>query len=86
MKEHKGVPGDIVVHPGGENLELSHPPRAFICVVIFWIALVEKRPIRSLVPTRVEHGGYLHDRCSAEAVCNIIGASLLVLDVQMKLL
>ena len=51
-----------------------------------WIALVEKRPIRSLVPTRVEHGRYRHDWWSAEAVCNIIGASLLVLDVQMKFL
>ena len=57
-----------------------------VCVAEFWIALVEKRPIRSLVPTRVEHGGYRHDRWPAEAVCNIIGASLLVLDVQMKLL
>ena len=52
----------------------------------FWIALVEKQPIRSLVSTRVEHGGYHHDRWSTEAVYNIIGASLLVFDVQMKLL
>ena len=57
-----------------------------VCVAEFWITLVEKQPIRSLVPTRVEHGGYRHDRWSAEAVYNIIGASLLVLDVQMKLL
>ena len=34
------------------------------------------------MPTRVEHGGECHDRWSAEAVCNIIGATLLVLDVQ----
>jgi hypothetical protein len=38
------------------------------------------------MPTRVEHGGYHHDRWSVEAICNIIGAALLVLDVQMKLL
>ena len=38
------------------------------------------------MPTRVENGGYGHDRWLAEAVCNIIGATLLVLDVQMKLL
>ena len=57
-----------------------------VCVAEFWIALVENRPIRGLVPTRVEHGGYRHDRWSAKAVCNIVGASLLVLDVQMKLL
>jgi hypothetical protein len=38
------------------------------------------------MPTRVEHGGYRHDQWSSEAVYNIIGASLLVLDVQMKLL
>ena len=57
-----------------------------VCVAEFWIALVEKRPIRSLMPTRVEHNGYRHDPWSAEAVDNIIGASLLVLDVQMKLL
>jgi hypothetical protein len=57
-----------------------------VCVAEFWIALVEKRPIRSLMPTRVEHGGYCHDRWSAEAIYNIIGVALLVLDVQMKLL
>ena len=55
-------------------------------MVEFWIALIETRPIKSLVPIRVEHGGYRHDRWSAEAVFNIIGASLLILDVQMKLL
>ena len=38
------------------------------------------------MPTRVENGGYGHDQWSAEAVCNIIGATLLVLDVQMKFL
>jgi hypothetical protein len=38
------------------------------------------------VPTRVEHGGYCYNWWSTEAVCNIIGVSLLVLDVQMKLL
>ena len=52
----------------------------------FFIALLEKRPIRSIVPIRVEHGGYRHDRWSAEGVCNIIGDALLVLDVQMKFL
>jgi hypothetical protein len=29
LKEHKGVPGNIVVHPGGENLELGYPPRLY---------------------------------------------------------
>ena len=57
-----------------------------LCVAKFWISLVEKRPIRSLIPTRVEHGGYRHDQWLSEVVCNIIGASLLVLDVQVKLL
>ena len=38
------------------------------------------------MPTRVENDGERHDRWLAEAVCNIIGATLLVLDVQMKLL
>jgi hypothetical protein len=57
-----------------------------VCVAEIWIALVEKRPIRSLMPTRVEHSGYHHDRWSAEAICNIIGVALLVLDVQMNLL
>ena len=38
------------------------------------------------MPTRVEHGGERHNWWSAEAVCNIIGIALLVLDVQMKLL
>ena len=47
----------------------------------FWITLIEKQPIRSLVLKRVEHGVYRHDRWSAKVVCNIIGASLLVLDV-----
>jgi hypothetical protein len=57
-----------------------------VCVAKIWIALVDKRPIRSLVSTRVQHGGYRHNRWSAEAVYNIIGVCLLVLDVQMKLL
>ena len=55
-----------------------------VCVAKFWITCVEKRPIRSLVPTRVEHSGYRHDGWLAEAICNIIGASFLVLNVQMK--
>ena len=38
------------------------------------------------MPTRVEHSGERHDWWSAEAVYNMIGAPLLVLDVQMKLL
>jgi hypothetical protein len=38
------------------------------------------------VPIRVEHSGYWHDRWLAEPACNIIDVSLLVLDVQMKLL
>jgi hypothetical protein len=38
------------------------------------------------VATIVEHDGYRHDRWSTEAICNIIGATLLVLDVQKKLL
>ena len=62
------------------------PQECLVCVVEFWITLVEKRPIKKLMPKRVENGGYGHDRWSAEAVCNIIGATLLVIDVQMKLL
>ena len=38
------------------------------------------------MPTRVEHGRYRHDWWSTEVVCNIIGASLLVLDVQINFL
>jgi hypothetical protein len=38
------------------------------------------------VPTGVEHSDQCHDWWSAEAVCNIIGVSLLVLNVQMELL
>ena len=49
-------------------------------------ALVEKQPIISLMPIRVENDVYGHDRWSVEVVCNIIGATLLVLDVQMKFL
>ena len=62
------------------------PQECLVCVAEVSIALAEKRPIRSLMPTRVENGGYGHDRWSVEAVCNIIGATLIVLDVQMKLL
>ena len=72
------------MHLGGEILDLAYPQECLVCVAEFWIALVEKRPIKIHVPTRVEHGGY--DRWSAEAICNIIGAALLVLDVQMELL
>ena len=50
------------------------------------VSLVEKQLVRSLMPTRVENSGERHDRWSAEAVCNIIVATLLVLDVKMKLL
>ena len=60
--------------------------QCLLCVAEFRIALVEKRPIRSLMPTRVENGSYGHDQWLVEAVCNIIGATFLVLDVQMKLL
>jgi hypothetical protein len=55
-------------------------------VAEIWIALVEKWSIKSIVPKRVENGGYRHDWWSAEVVCDIIGFSLLVLDVQLKLL
>ena len=51
----------------------------------FWVALVEKQPIRSLVPPRVENSGERHDQWSAEAVCTIISVALLILDFQMKL-
>ena len=62
------------------------PQECLVSVAEFWVTLIEKQPIRSLVPTRVEHDGERHDRWLAEVVCNIIGATLLVLDVQMKLL
>ena len=54
-------------------------------MVEFWIALVEMWPIKSLVPTRVENSGYVHDQWSAEEFHNNIGVALLLLDVQMKL-
>ena len=38
------------------------------------------------MPTRIEHGGERHNRWSAEVVCNIFRATLLVVDVQMKML
>ena len=36
--------------------------------------------------TRVEHSDQHHDWWSAKAICNIIGAALLVLNIQMELL
>ena len=65
---------------------LHTPQECLVSLAEFWVTLIEKRPIRSLVPTRVEHSGERHDRWSAEAVCNMIGATLLILYVQMKLL
>ena len=59
---------------------------SIVCVAEFWITCVEKWPIRSLIPTRVEHSGQRHDGWSTEAVCNIIGAAFFVLNFQMKLL
>ena len=44
------------------------------------------RPPRSLVPTGVEHNDQRRDWWFVEAVYNIIGVSLLVLNVQMELL
>ncbi len=38
------------------------------------------------MPTGVEHSDQHHDRWLAEAINNIIGASLLILYVQMELL
>ena len=38
------------------------------------------------MPTRVEQSDKHHDQWSVEAVCNIIGSALLILDVQIKLL
>jgi hypothetical protein len=32
-----------------------------VCVAEVWITCVEKRPIGSLMPTRVEHSGERHD-------------------------
>ena len=57
-----------------------------VCVAEFRVAFVEQWPIRSLVPTRVEHGGQRHDRWSTEEIYNIISAALLILDIQMELL
>ena len=76
---------DTVLYQLGRALQVSLQER-LVCVAEFWIALVEKQPIRSLMPTRVEHGRYCHNWWADEAVYNIIGASLLVLYVQMKLL
>ena len=44
------------------------------------------QPLLSLVPIRVEHSDQHHDWWFAEAFCNIIGVTLLVLNVQMELL
>ena len=61
-----------------------------ICVLCCIVALnldhIGKWPIKSLVPIGVENGGERHDWWSDETIYNIIGATLLVLDVQMKLL
>jgi hypothetical protein len=74
------------VHPRGENLEINYPPRAScMCGRILDRSCREVANQKSR-PTRVEHGGYRHDQWSVEVVCKIIGVSLLVLDVQMKLL
>jgi hypothetical protein len=86
LKEHKGVLGGITVHPGGENLELAYLPRVscMCCQILDHSCKDAATP--SLMPTRVEHSGQRHDRWLTEAVCNIVGASLLVLNVQMELL
>jgi hypothetical protein len=56
-------------------------------VAEIWITLVEKNGQSEVfVPKRVENGGYRHVRWLAKVFCNIIGVSLLVLDVQLKLL
>ena len=57
-----------------------------VCVSELWISLVKVHPPHSLVPTRVEHSDQRHDRWSAEAINDIIGASFLILNVQMELL
>ena len=56
-----------------------------VCVAEFWISLVKMWPPYSLVPTRVEHHGQYDDQRSAAVACNIIGATLLVLNVQMEI-
>ena len=50
---------------------LSTFSEVFLCYIDIWF---------------LTHSGYSHDGWSTEAVCNIIGASLFVLNVQMKLL
>ena len=64
------------------------PPfqECLVCAAEFWIALVNMRPPQSLAPLRVEHSDQCHDWLSTEVVCNIIGASILILNVQMELL
>ena len=44
------------------------------------------QPPRSLVPTGVEHSDQHHDHWSGEAINNVIGVALLILNVQMELL
>ena len=44
------------------------------------------QPPSSLVPIRVEHSDQCHHWWSIEATCNIMGAAILVLNVQMEML
>jgi len=85
LKEHIGVQAGITVHLRGEILEFSCLPRAPGMSCRLWIALVNMQPPHSLVPIRVEHSGLHHDQWLVEAVCNIVGSSLLVFNVQIEL-
>ena len=57
-----------------------------VYAVEFLITLVKMQPPRCLVHTGVEHNDQRHDRWSTEAINDIIGVALLILNVQMELL
>ena len=74
------------MHHEGENLELGSLPRVFAICYRILDRSCKDAATRCLVPIGVEHNDQCHDRWLTEAINNIIGASLLILNVQMELL
>jgi hypothetical protein len=50
------------------------------------VYLIELGPSKGLIATRFYHYGECHDRWSAEAISDTIGASCFILDVELELL
>lgn len=84
MKENICVLGGITVHPEGENLELASLLGVFGMCCRILDRSCKDAPPRSLMPTGVEHRDEHHDLWSTEAINDIIGGYLLILNVQME--